>query len=54
MADTQALFQELRQLSPEDAGELGEMLKAQMPKSDKKKDASKEAASEETPADDAE
>jgi hypothetical protein len=54
MADTQALFQELRQLSPEDAGELGEMLKAKMPKSDKKNDTPQETTSEETPSTDAE
>jgi hypothetical protein len=50
MADQQALFDELKKLSPAEAKELSEMLKAQFPKKaakseGKSDDASAEAAS---------
>lgn len=55
MADTQKLFSDLTALSKDDAKTLGEMLKAKLPKKDKKADTASssdaEAASEEAAAD---
>jgi hypothetical protein len=46
MADKQALFDELKKLSPAEAKELSEMLKAQFPK----KAAKSEGKADEAPA----